>query len=425
MTSKHSLGPARALLLCLVVIVVLLRVIDAHVDRRAVWVGAYAAESTRLSVRVESVDTAVSGVRYHTTLVRTVTPDHEPRSQCTAEPGVRLRLAWPVTAVGPLPGETWEVLARIRPPSGFANPSGFDFERWLFSEGIAGTGYVREARRVALIEGHVLPQIRGEIREYLLAPAEEAAEGEKNSAPRWQNGGVLLALALADGTAVSDTQWRWFRDTGTIHLIIVTGLHIVIVAALGAIPGLLIARWVVMFRVGFPVRWCAAATGFITALGYTALTGYEVPAVRAVIFYGLGVSALVLARRLSPATLFLLALLLTLFVMPLSPLASGFWLSFVAVAVLLVAETASWRAPTRLLSTQRFVRSQLMLSVALMGWLAALLGSVSVTGPWVNLVVVPVVSVVVLPLLLLGGRWSLLLRRPRSSSFTLPTPCWG
>ncbi|MCW8874627.1 MAG: DUF4131 domain-containing protein, partial [Gammaproteobacteria bacterium] len=55
-----------------------------------------------------------------------------------------VQLNWYRPPGRPEPGETWRLKVRLKQPRGFANPAGFDYERWLFRQGIRATGYVRE-----------------------------------------------------------------------------------------------------------------------------------------------------------------------------------------------------------------------------------------------------------------------------------------
>ena len=40
-------------------------------------------------------------------------------------------------------GQQWQLTVRLKKPHGYANPGGFDYEQWLFTQGIGATGYVR------------------------------------------------------------------------------------------------------------------------------------------------------------------------------------------------------------------------------------------------------------------------------------------
>jgi len=414
MTTRPQSAHLRRLLAVLVIVAVGGVVINSHLNMVGQRVPGCVQDIEGLPVRIRDVSAVAAQSRYRPVRVRvSAAVSVERRTPCVLQEGIELRLSWPSSMAAPQAGELWRVNTRLRPPAGFANPAGFDYERWLFSEGVSGTGYVRNGERIAAAPVPWDVRTRDRIRQFLMGEVAEswspgsegattAADPPDSSSGTFRHGGVLLALAIADGSAVENEQWAIFRETGTVHLIIVSGLHIVIIAVLGAIPGFFIGRWVLLLSPVFPVRYAGVATGFAVALTYTALTGFEVPAVRAVICYAIGALVLVRARKVSPVHAFVLAFLLTLAASPLALLASGFWLSFAAVATLIAGQANAWRAPALAGKSRLFVSSQLLLSIGMSVWIAAFIGSVSITAPAVNLLVIPLVSAIVLPTLLAG-----------------------
>jgi len=355
MTSCLQSERLRRLLVVLVFVAVGSVVIESRTDMVQRQVSGCSQDIEELPVRMLEVSSIEEEARYRPFRVQVSAAVLNQRPvPCDLKKGVELRLSWPLSMDSLQVGELWRVHARLPPPVGFANPAGFDYERWLFSEGIAGTGYVRSGERTGSAPVPWDVRTRARIRQFFLPLADRvgapgsaeptvAGDGPDGSHAPFRHGGVLLALAVADGSAVERAQWVLFRETGTIHLIIVSGLHIVIVAVLGAVLGLLIGRLVLLFIPTFPARYAAAASAFVAALAYTALTGFEVPAVRAVICYAIGAVVLVRARKVSPVGAFCLAFLVTLAASPLAVLASGFWLSFAAVATLIAAQADAWR----------------------------------------------------------------------------------
>src|SRR5690606_32151194 len=105
-------------------------------------------------------------------------------------------------------------------------------------------------------------------------------------APAHGREGALAALVLGDGSGLSTADWRLLQDTGTIHLMVISGQHVALMAAL--IYGLVAA----LARFGlWPARWpwlpCACLLAFAGALGYGLLAGFEVPVRRACIMIAL------------------------------------------------------------------------------------------------------------------------------------------
>jgi competence protein ComEC len=308
---------------------------------------------------------------------------------CALADNTLLRLGWPIQSGVPTSGETWLISAKLRPPHGFANPGSFDFEQWLFSERVAGGGYITKAERIVPVPASIAERYRGQIRAGLMNPS-------------YVHGPLLLALAIADTTNMDAASWAMLRNTGTIHVLVVSGLHITVVALLASLPGLLIGRLLTLHRSDWPAAWPAAITGVLGAAGYTAFTGMEVPALRAVIMLVGVTTFLLLARRLSAWTTFCLVFWFVVCVAPLSILAQGFWLSFGAVAVLLLAFAYRVRAAGQTSVVRITLETQIALGFVMVPWLALTVGQFALAGVWVNVLVVPLVSGIAIPVLVIG-----------------------
>lgn len=312
-----------------------------------------------------------------------------PQPTCKVLQHTLLRVSWPIQNGVPLVGETWRVDVVVRPPHGFANPGSFDFEQWLFSEGIAGGGYVAAAKRITLAEPSLAERYRQSIRHELLDSG-------------YVHGPLLLALAIADTTNMAPASWVTLRNTGTIHLLVVSGLHIAVVALLASLPGLLLGRLLTLYRPDWPAAWPAALSGVLGAAGYTLFTGMAVPALRAVIML-IGVTVFLLqARRLGAWYIFWVVFWAVVCLAPLSILAQGFWLSFGAVAILVLAFGFRVRAAGQTSAVWMMLETQCVLGFAMVPWLAWTVGQVAVHGLWLNVLVIPLVSGVAIPLLVTG-----------------------
>ncbi len=295
------------------------------------------------------------------------------------------------------PAERWRFTVRLKRPHGNANPHGFDYEAWLFERALRATGYVRPravAQRLddfVVRPGYAIERLRDRIRRSF---AEVLGE-----APYL---GVLTALAVGDQQAIPAEQWRLFRQTGVVHLMSISGLHVTMVAALFA--GLVGWSWRRSERLMLflPAPKAAIAAGWLAALAYSLLAGFAVPTQRTL--YMLSVVALALwsGRNLGASRSLLLALLLVLLLDPWAVLAPGFWLSFAAVGVLFFVGTArlgaarGWR--TALAS---WGATQWAVTVGTLPLLLLLFQQFSLVSPLANALAIPLVSFVVTPLALL------------------------
>lgn len=297
-------------------------------------------------------------------------------------------------SLAPVPGQRWKLTARLKRPRGLANPHGFDFEPWALERGIRAAGYVRDKPAPELVEAradgwpYTLHRWRGEIRDGISARLGDA-----------RLRGVLVALAIGDQDAITAADWDLFWRTGVGHLMSISGLHITMLAGLAfAACRFLWARSPAL-ALRVPARKAAIVAGVLAALGYTLLTGYAVPAQRT--FCMLAVVALcVLAdRHGSPSRVLALAALAVVAFDPWAVLSAGFWLSFGAVAAIFYAMA---------LRTGRHGvlgvawREQAAVTVAMLPMLVALFHEFSVVSPLANALAIPVVSLAVVPLTLVG-----------------------
>lgn len=293
-----------------------------------------------------------------------------------------MRLAW-YDGPSVKSGERWRLAVKLKRPAGLLNPHAFDYEAWLLAQRIGATGTVKDGERLAEARW----AWRDGVRQRLYAVD---AQGRT---------GALAALVLGDGGGLSREDWQVLQDTGTVHLLVISGQHI---GLLAGVVYLLIAG---LARYGlWPSRlpWLPWACGlaFLAALGYGLLAGFEVPVRRACLMIGLVLLWRLRFRHLGAWWPLLLALNGVLLLDPLASLQPGFWLSFAAVAVLIFTfggRLGPWRW------WQTWTRAQWLIAIGLLPLLLVLGLPISVSGPLVNLLAVPWVSLLVLPPALLGS----------------------
>ena len=292
-----------------------------------------------------------------------------------------LRLAWyagpPVNS-----GERWRLAVKLKRPVGLLNPDAFDHEAWLLAQRVGATGTIKDGQRLSEARW----AWRDSIRQRLLAVD---AQGRA---------GALAALVLGDGSGLSREDWQILQDTGTVHLLVISGQHI---GLLAAVMYLLVAG---LARFGlWPLRWpwlpWACGLAFAAALGYALLAGFDVPVQRACVMVGLVLLWRLRFRHLGAWWPLLLAFNGVLLLEPLASLRPGLWLSFAAVAVLIFTfggRLGAWRW------WHAWTRAQWLIAIGLCPVLLALNLPISLSGPLANLLAVPWISLVVLPPALLG-----------------------
>jgi competence protein ComEC len=325
----------------------------------------------------------------------------------------RVRLTWFRPEAIPRVGDVWRLQVRLRRPHGYANPGGFDYEGWLFRQRIGATGYV-------IAEAHNY-RIDGELPGAVDAVRRNVADKITAVLPVDHSSAVLLAITVGARHLIDRQQWDIYAMTGTSHLMAISGLHIGLAAgsALVLCWGLL-AAWPGRRN----LRDLALAGALVAALVYAALSGFAVPARRAVVMAGLVACALLLRRRIRPGSLLATTCFIIFMTDPLAILAPGFKLSFAAVGVLFLAANPLVILPER----AQLPRIGVMLNAAIrlgLIQIALLVGLFPLTvtefdrftalAPFVNLVVLPVFNLVTVPLSLAGTLLGAVLPGPENA----------
>ena len=302
-------------------------------------------------------------------------------------------------------GERWRFSVALRVPHGLANPHGFDFEAWMLERGLRATGFVR-SRGVneRLSEFVSSPEYFIEhLRESIRMHFWDVLEGSPYA-------GVLIALAIGDQRSITPEDWKVFSQTGVSHLMSISGLHVTMVSGLFAWLAFNLWRRIPALCLRLPAQKAAAAAAILGALAYCLISGFAVPAQRTLYMVGTVGVALWFDRAGSGSRVLAWALLIVLLLDPWAVLAPGFWLSFAAVAVIFYVgasrtEQRGW--------LEQWGVVQWAVTLGLAPLTLVIFQQVSLVSPLANAMAIPLVSLVVTPLALLGAvfplEWPLLL----------------
>ena len=302
-----------------------------------------------------------------------------------------IRLNWYRPYPQLLPGERWRLSVKLKRPYGFLNPGGYDYEGYLFQEGLGATGYVINRERNDL-SAHASPFYIHYLRYRIRAQLEQVL-GEHPMR------GLIAGLAIGDRSQITPRQWHIMTNTGINHLLAISGLHIGMVAALG----FLLMRWLWPLGGRLSLVCAGPRVAAVAALGtglfYSLLAGFSIPTQRTMIMLGI-VLLLTGFDRLTRATNILALSLLVILVMePFAVMSVSFWLSFLAVAVILYG--MSGRVGTMGFWWQ-WGRVQWLVAVGLTPVLILWFQQISLVGVLANLLAVPWVSLLTVPLVLAG-----------------------
>ena len=328
-------------------------------------------------------------------------------------------------------GDRWRLPVRLKSPHGALNPHGVDHEAWLWSQGVMAVGQVRahmhpemQAQRLETAVSHPIERWRQACRDRL---AQQGLE------PRLA--AIIAALLLGDQAALDPLDWDLFRRTGVAHLMSISGLHITLLAA---VMSRAIAAWWRRaswhrrpLSLWWPATVAAGYGGVLTATLYAVFSGWGLPAQRTVLMLAVSVVLRLQGLRWPWWATCWLACAVVLAWDPWAWLQPGFWLSFVAVGLLMAWEgrqpaqvtdlslsrVALGRGAGRCLATlARWARlavkaatglwrEQWRITLGLAPLTLLLFREVSLIGGVANLLAIPWVTLCVTPLSLLGVLW--------------------
>ena len=299
-------------------------------------------------------------------------------------------------------GERWRLGVRLRHAHGLLNPHGFDTELWLFEQGIVASGSVRAApwpQRLHAFAAHPVERLRQRVRDAI-----DARLG------RTREAGVVAGLAIGDQGAIAERDWAVFRDSGTAHLMAISGLHVAMFAWGSAALARVLWRRSARLTLAWPAPTAARWLGVLAAAAYALLAGWGVPAQRTVWMLVCVAALSSLGARWPWPWVLLAAAGVVALADPWALLQAGFWLSFSAVALLLVAHRRDTQPPpTRtgvaLAALRSGWRTQWVATLGLAPLTLLLFQQVSVIGFLANLIAIPWVTFVVTPLALTGMAW--------------------
>ena len=332
-------------------------------------------------------------------------------------------------------GQRWQMPVRLKQPHGSLNPHGFDAELMWFEQRLGALGYVRvpragqgQARLLVLLDeaaAHPVERLRQRLRDDLLRQLPDA-----------RSAGVLAALMVGDQAAIERDDWELFRSTGIAHLVSISGVHVTMFAWLAAA----LAGWS-WRRSARLMLWLPAPTagrwlGLALAAAYALLAGWGVPAQRTVLMLAVAVLLRGAGMRWPWPLVLLAAAVVVTIGDPWALLQPGFWLSFTAVGLLMVSEPVAGATSTGTPDVPRgrvsdpahgqlgggvrghvrhhlhsHFRAQVVATLGLAPLSLVFFQQISVVGFAANLVAIPLVTLLITPLALVGallpGAWAL------------------
>lgn len=290
-------------------------------------------------------------------------------------------------------GSHWQLRVRLKRPHGVSNPGGFAYEKWAFAEAIQAKGYVvAHADNTSLAATHSTHRVN-QWRQHLAEKIDQQLKKAEFS-------GMIKALVIAHRGDLSVKQWQILRDSGTSHLLAISGLHVGMVAsACFFLSGWLWRCWA-RGCLYVPAPIVSAIAAILSALVYAALAGFSIPTVRALVMVSILMLGILVRRLIQPWQSFAMALFIILLLQPTAVLSVGFWLSFGAVFIIFYTMQGRIGESSQLRS---LLRMHIVMLVAMLPLSLWFFQQHSLVSLFANAVAIPWVSMVVVPLSLLGS----------------------
>ena len=297
-------------------------------------------------------------------------------------------------------GAVVQLRARLMPPAPPMLPGGYNFARTAWFKGFAATGSI-----VGEIE--VITRAQGDDRIARLQRLLSSHVREQVGGPP---GAIAAAFASGDRGGIREQDEDAMRDAGLTHLLSISGLHVSAVIAAAYLVALkMLALWPALaLRVRLPI--VAAAAGALAGIGYTLLTGAQVPTVRSCLAALLVLGALALGREALSLRMVAVAAFIVLLLWPESIVGPSFQMSFAAVIAIVAlhnsAPVRAFLAPRDQGILVRLARGGLMLlvtglviEIALMPIVLFHFHRAGVYGALANVIAIPLVTFISMPLI--------------------------
>ncbi len=297
-------------------------------------------------------------------------------------------------------GAVVKLRARLMPPASPMLPGAYDFARAAWFKGLAGTGSV--IGEIELVEGADNSGTIPRIQRVLSSHVRERVDGSA--------GTIAAAFASGDRGGIAEADEDAMRDAGLTHLLSISGLHVsaVIAAAYLVTLKLLALFPAIALRLRLPIA--AAAMGALAGIGYTLLTGAEVPTVRSCVAAMLVLIALAMGRDALSLRMVAMAAMFVMLLWPESVVGPSFQMSFSAVIAIVALHTSrpvkaflaareeSWFRHTGRRVIMLFVTG-LVIEIALMPIVLFHFHRAGVYGAFANVIAIPLVTFISMPLI--------------------------
>ncbi len=288
------------------------------------------------------------------------------------------------------PGTRWRFTVKLQYPEGYSNPGVFSYVTWLKHQGIKAVGYVVTTENVqfhGMDYNYLIERLRYNIQKTLNHHIKDISIRA-----------LASALLIGNRNELTTEDKRVFQQTGTSHLIAISGLHIGMIALFAFVFVRVLWSLSIVLCQWLPAQKVALVAAVVSAFLYSLLAGFAIPTQRAFIMVLIFSLALMTNRKINGFNVLIIAAIIIVLWNPLSILAPGFWLSFMAVFFLIIINRLLLYMP----KFKRYVLIQFLLMLLLIPLTVYWFQGFTLIGVVANLVAIPLVSFLIVPSLFLN-----------------------
>lgn len=321
-------------------------------------------------------------------------------------------------------GQYYQITGTVKPAHSYAIPHAFDQEKWLIQQNIMGTMQVKDIEWIDKNDPKLsiytdLVQSNSSLINHFKISVEQLRLNARTyiQSQSFSNKGLLLALLTGDESLLSDEVKEQFRVLGISHLLAISGPHVLIFAVIVCfIINLLISKFRPKIFLRIPRPYLLVIPFLSCVLLYTAFVGFEIPAMRTLLTVTIISVVIVLKQQVNALKLLLMSASILLLLDPFSILSPAFWLSYGACFILirvyqtmmqhrdLVGEVQVKSYQQKIATFFKvLVDSQWKVFVALFPLVAIIFQQISWISPLVNLIAIPLIGIVIVPLEVLAA----------------------
>jgi len=226
-------------------------------------------------------------------------------------------------------GQKIRVMAGLNQPAAPSLPAGFDFQRYLFFQGIGGVGFAYKPAEI--LDGGGMSDM------FLLIEGVRRAVGERiERALPAREAGVANALMTGPRMAISKSDNTAISNAGLAHMLSISGLHISLLFGVVFFAVRLGLACIPAFALRHSTKKWAAVIGILAAIFYTLISGSTVPTQRSILMMGIVFLSIMLDRTPFSLRLIAFSLLCILLFFPESLTTASLQMSFASVTALIV-----------------------------------------------------------------------------------------